>query len=185
MRVSQYQFDNIHKQMEKEYGKIRKGEEEGHAVVLFPMEGNLLKVYRANPKSNGRRLLEALSLALFQVKSCLTDEEYDLEPFRSEDNERLVHALLMAFDPFTNQEIKEVLEQDGRLDLGDEQALKEYYKEPVICLLRIRESAEIWGRRMGPDGYFKFIESTMGSAVPQNEELNFSVPLPQEDEETS
>lgn len=31
-----YQFERIYSQMEKEFGKIRKGEEDGYAMLLFP-----------------------------------------------------------------------------------------------------------------------------------------------------
>jgi len=67
MRVNQYQFDNICKQMEKEFGKIRKGEEEQYMSFLFPIEANLLKTHRQFPVSNSRRLLEAIPLTLFQL----------------------------------------------------------------------------------------------------------------------
>ena len=57
-----YQFERIYSQMEKEFGKIRKGEEDAYAMLLFPMESNALKIRRANPKSNSRRLREAIGL---------------------------------------------------------------------------------------------------------------------------
>ena len=38
-----YQFEKIYSQMEREFGKIRKGEEETYAMLLLPMEGNVLK----------------------------------------------------------------------------------------------------------------------------------------------
>ena len=38
VKVSQYQFNRIGSQMEREYGKIRKGEEDAHMMLLFPME---------------------------------------------------------------------------------------------------------------------------------------------------
>ena len=43
-----YQFEKIYSQMEREFGKIRKGEEETYAMLLLPMEGNVLKKYTAN-----------------------------------------------------------------------------------------------------------------------------------------
>ena len=84
VKVSQYQFNRIGSQMEREYGKIRKGEEDAHMMLLFPMEGNMLKVHRAHPESNGRRAIEAIVITLFQIQSYLSDDEYDLDSFRSE-----------------------------------------------------------------------------------------------------
>lgn len=175
MKVNQYKFDNICSQMEKEFGKMKKGEEGQYMMQLFPMESNLLKVHRKNPASNSRRLLEAISLVLFQIKSRLTDEEYDLDNFWSEDNEKLAHALLMAFDPFTNEEIKAVIEENASSDLNNKDALREFYKIPVMCILRIRDSVDTVGKNLGANGYFEFIEQHMGASIPQDEEFKFSV----------
>ena len=64
--MQQYQFDRIYSQMEKEFGRIRTGEEE-HMMMLFPIEGNLLKTYRKYPASNSRRPREAIGLVLFDI----------------------------------------------------------------------------------------------------------------------
>lgn len=106
-----YQFEKIYSQMEKEFGKIRKGEEETYAMLLLPMEGNVLKIHRKFPESNSRRLREAIALALFDVKGNYSGEKYDTSNFRNEENERLEKALLMAFDPYTNKEIMELLKE--------------------------------------------------------------------------
>lgn len=177
VKVSQYQFNRIGSQMEREYGKIRKGEEDAHMMLLFPMEGNMLKVHRAHPESNGRRAIEAIVITLFQIQSYLSDDEYDLDSFRSEENERLVQALLMAFDPFTNSEIRTALEE-ASVDLGSMEALKELYGEPVRCLLKIKDSVELWSRERGVDGYFRFIENTIGAAVERDQKMNFAVAVP-------
>ncbi len=177
VNVNNYQFDKICTQMKNDFGKIKKGEEEDHGMMLFPMEGNLLKTHRSNPSSNSRRLSEAISLVLFQIKSYLTGEEYNLDSFQSTDNERLVHALLMAFDPFTNEEIKSVLGQKKIVDLTDRNQLKAFYQEPIICILRIKDSVDMWEKRMGLDGYFTFIEEYMGSSIPQEEELKYTICL--------
>ena len=65
-----YQFERIYSQMEKEFGKIYKGNEEEYAMLLFPMEGNALKVHRAYPASNSRRLREAMKTMRDWKKHC-------------------------------------------------------------------------------------------------------------------
>lgn len=177
MKINQYQFDKICKQMENEFGKIRKGEEQHHEMMFFPMEGNLLKTYRANPSANSRRLLEAISIVLYRIKEYLDEEVYDVEQFKNQDNNMLAHALLMAFDPFTNGEIKEVIEVNKMLDLSKKEELKKYYKEPVKCINRIKASVEVWEKRGGANGYFEFIEATIGECVKQDQEFEFSVML--------
>ncbi len=163
-----YQFEKIYSEMEKGYRKIRKGEEESHAMMLFTMEGNVLKVHRAYPKSNSRRLREAIGLVLFDIKGRVTGESIDTGRFRDEDNGRLEKALLMSFDPFTNEEVRDVL---GQMDA---EQLNKYYKEPVMCLLRIKDSVDTWEKRGGSDGYFDFIERYMGTQI-NDDKMNFSV----------
>ena len=62
-----YQFERIYSQMEKEFGKIQKGEEGVYSMLLLPLEGNALKVRRKAPLSNSRRLREAIALVLFDI----------------------------------------------------------------------------------------------------------------------
>ena len=80
------------------------GRENNHAVI--PVWKNLF-----TNESNSRRLREAIALALFDVKGNYSGEKYDTSNFRNEENERLEKALLMAFDPYTNKEIMELLKE--------------------------------------------------------------------------
>lgn len=52
--------------------------------------------------------------------------------------------------------------------------LRKYYREPVMCLLRIKDSIDIWEKRAGANGYFDFIEKYMGSQI-SGDEMKFSV----------
>ena len=160
--------------MEREFGKIGKGEEETYAMLLLSMEGNVLKIHREFPESNSRRLREAIALALFDVKGNCSGEKYDTDSFRNKENERLEKALLMAFDPYTNDEIMELLKEQFQMDMLSQEQVKEYYKFPVMCLLRIKESIDTWEKRSGSDGYFDFIEGYMGREITGNE-MNFSI----------
>ncbi len=172
-----YQFERIYSQMEKEFGKIRKGEEEVYSMLLLPLEGNVLKIHRKFPSSNSRRLREAIALVLFDIKEKYTGEEEDTEKFRNEDNEKLEKALLMAFDPYTNEEVMEQLKKQTKTDEFTQETLKDYYKLPVMCLLRIKDSIDTWEKRSGADGYFDFIESYMGSQI-NGTEMNFTIMSP-------
>lgn len=151
-----YQFERIYSQMEKEFGKIKKGNEEEYMMQLSMLEGNVLKIHREDPNANSRRLREAIALVLFDIKSHYTNNVYDIEDFRNEENEKLEKALLEVFDPFSNEEIKENIGNDLK-----EEQLFEYYRVWVLCLLRIKESIDTWEKRMGSNGYFLFIEQYM------------------------
>ena len=169
-----YQLERIYSQMEKEFGKMRKGEEEVYSMLLLPLEGNALKVHREFPSSNSRRLREAIALVLFDIKERCTVEKADTGKFRNEDNEKLEKALLMAFDPYTNVEVMELLKQQENTEKLSPEMLKSYYKFPVMCLLRIKDSIDTWEKRSGADGYFDFIESYMGSQI-KGTEMNFTL----------
>ena len=169
-----YQFERIYSQMEKEFGKIRKGEEDVYSMLLLPLEGNVLKIHREFPLSNSRRLREAIALALFDIKGRCSGETADTGKFRNEDNEKLEKALLMAFDPYTNMEVMELLKQQTQTGEITLEMLKSYYKIPVMCLLRIKDSIDTWEKQAGADGYFDFIESYIGSKIKGNE-MKFTI----------
>ena len=52
--------------------------------------------------------------------------------------------------------------------------LKEYYKFPVMCLLRIKDSIDLWEKQSGSNGYFDFVENYMGDEI-RGTEMNFSI----------
>ncbi|MDE7310346.1 MAG: hypothetical protein K2N87_01810 [Eubacterium sp.] len=163
--MQQYQFEKIYSQMEKEFGSIERGEEDFHTMMFYPMESNLLKTHRKYPSSNSRRLREAISLVLFDIKSRYTGEQFSLDKFRDDDNARLEYALLMSFDPFTNEELRSILTGELKMNLNDLDKLHDYYAEPISCLLRLRESVDTWEKRLGSNGYFEFAESYIGAQI--------------------
>ena len=172
-----FEFEKIARKMEKQFGKISKGDEESHAMVLFPMEGNLLKINRKYPASNSRRLREAIFITLHQIDSYLTGEKADTGSFENEDNIRLKDALMYVFDPFSNEEVKAILTEKSELDLEDREQLESYYREPVQCILRILDSVDHWEKRCGSNGYFQFVENWLGEKVPRDDKLNYAILL--------
>lgn len=174
-----YQFERIFSQMEKEFGKVKSGQEEYHAMMLMSLESNALKIHRKYPSANSRSLREAIALVLFDVKEQCTGQIINTDSFRDDDNNRLEKALLMAFDPFTNEELKEVIASQTTIDLSDYDQLHAYYVEPVSCLLRIKESIDKWIKQNGSDGYFDFIEQFMGSKI-HGDEMKFSILVPKQ-----
>ncbi len=173
--MNQYQFQQIARRMEQKYGKMRKNGEDEYAMLLFPMESNLLKTHRMNPKANSRRLEEAILLVLYEVENRINEKNEDVSSYENKENILLKDALLKAFDPFANEELEAVLYESGKIDMQDKEALTRYYKEPVICILRIKDSVEYWIKRGGSDGYFDFLEEWFGNEVPDDDEMHFSI----------
>lgn len=172
-KIKRYDFDRISGRMAQKYGSIKKGEEEEHSISLFCMESNLLKLHREEEKRDGRRAVEAIHICLLTIDGYLREINYDLSAFLSEENQALAHGLLMSFDPFTNPEIREGLE-DRDLDSGE--AMEAYYEEPVKCLLRLEKSIELWTKARGNNGYFQYIEDLMGDTVKKDTKMEFAVP---------
>jgi hypothetical protein len=172
--MQQYQFEKIYSLMEREFGKIKSGQEEAHALMLMPIESNALRIHRMYPTSNSRRLREAIALALFDIKERYSGDKINLDSFRDDDNARLEEAVLMAFDPFTNEEVKEIISSQSTLDITNKTMLHDYYAEPIRCLLRIKDSIDTWEKQMGSNGYFDYIEQFMGAEIKGNE-MKFSI----------
>ena len=40
-KINRYNFDRISSRMSQKFGTIKKGDEEDHALLLFPMESNI------------------------------------------------------------------------------------------------------------------------------------------------
>ncbi len=173
--MNQYQFLQIVRRMEQRYGKMKKNEEDRYAMLLFPMESNLLKIHRMNPAANSRRLEEAILLALYEVENRINEEYRDVSSYENKENTLLRNALLKAVDPFANEEIGAILRERRQTDMEDRESLITYYKEPVICILRIKDSVEHWLKRGGSDGYFDFLEEWLGAQVPNDDEMNYSI----------
>lgn len=93
-------------------------------MLLFPLEGNALKVHREFPASNSRRLREAIALVLFDIRERCMGDKAGIRQFRNEDNEKLENALLMAFDPYTNAEVMEHLKRQERIEGLSQEMLK-------------------------------------------------------------
>lgn len=161
--------------MAQKFGTITMGQEQGHELFMFPMESNLLKLHREDEKRNSRRAIEAIHICLLTIDGYLTDTQYDLEQFTSEENQALAKGLLMSFDPFTNEEIREVL--GDSFQTGSAEALEAYFEEPVKCLLRIEKSIELWTKARGNEGYFQYMEDLTGDLVKKDTRMEYAVPL--------
>jgi len=172
IRANNYKMEKIADKMSKKFGKIKKGEEANYSLELFTMESNLLKIHRKYPKYNSRKVIEAINILLLKINGYLNDIEYDFSGQLDDANKAYLEALQTCCDPFFNEELKAVLGED--FDLTDKKTLEEFFATRVMCLIRIKESAELWNKEWGRDGYFKFLENHMGDMI-ESDELNFTV----------
>jgi hypothetical protein len=164
-------FERISSLMAREFGTIKRGNEEVHAFILSPIEGNLLKMSRKTGNRNGRRAMEAIKIALFTISGYLNDCEYDFSKYLTLENQDFVHAVLMAIDPFTNEVLKQALTDE--YDLSSPDGLHEYFSEPIMCLLRIEASAQTWTNRNGVEGYFDFLEEYVAPVISDDYNMDF------------
>jgi len=175
VKVNNYKMGKIADIMAKRFGKIPQEEEEQYYFELYAMESNLLIIYRLHQnekKYNSRRVVEAINLFLLIIDSYLNDIEYDFSGQLNEGNKAYLHALQMSCDPFYNEELKIALKDN--YDFSDKEILKEFFADSVVCLIRIKESVELWNREFGINGYFKFTENFLGKKINGNK-LEFVV----------
>jgi len=168
-------FERISTLMAREFGTIKRGSEEGFAFMLSPIERNLLKMSRKTENNNGRRAMEAVKIALFTISGYLNDCVYDFSKYLTDENKDFVHAVLMAIDPFTNDVLKEVLGDEYDWNSTDE--LRDYFAEPVKCLLRIEASMQTWTDRSGAGGYFQFLEKYVAPVTADDYEMDYSAKI--------
>ena len=68
----------------------------------------------------------------------------------------------------------------GYWDLTSPSDLRSYFREPVLCLLRIEKSIALWTEEGGANGYFAYLEQTIGAVIPRDLKMNFSVQVKQQ-----
>jgi len=174
-KVSRYKFEKISSDMGKSFGTIKKGGEEEYSFYLMQMESNLMKMNRIKHINNGRRVIDAVRVCLLKIDGYINKIEYDLDAYLTDDVSIFAKALLMSFDPFVNKEIMSIAKKNGLVDPDSTESLRNYFKTPVMCLLRIEKSVELWTKEFGVNGYFEFIEKTFGSAVRKDDKMNFAI----------
>lgn len=170
-----YKLERISSRMAKEFGTIPKSDEEEYSFLLYPMEGNLLKLHRKDSLGNGRHAIDAIHMCLLKIDGYINGIEYDYDRFITDENRAFLEGLLASFDPFTNQEIFTIANKTYDLNSSDD--LKKYFETPVKCLLRIEKSIELWTKELGVNGYFKFIEEQMGHLVEKDDKMNYTLML--------
>lgn len=175
-----YKFERISLKMAKEFGTIKRGDEDLYSFMLHPMEGNLLKLHRKDPARNGRRAIEAIHMCLLKIDGYINGIDYDFSRFIDDENKALLEGLLMSFDPFTNREIFSIASRT--YDFNSSEDLRSYFENPIKCLLRIEKSIETWTEELGVNGYFDFIEDQIGHLVERDEKMDYSVPLKNRDD---
>ncbi len=170
--------DNIVQRMEKRFGKVAHGDEGTYGELLYPMESNLLKVHRIYSRADGRRTKEAILLTLHEIEDRITGQTHDTSSLQNRGSLMMKKALMMAFDPFTNPELKEALDGVQHCyDLTTPAGLARFYAIPVRCILRILDSVQKFTTKQEPSQYFEFLEYFMGKKV-HGHEMNYAVLAP-------
>ena len=180
--MNAYQFEQIARRLQKEHGKIQKGDEEPYTMFFMPMETNVLRVHRKHPEANDQRLMEAINLALHTISGRIEGNIPDLSAFENSENILYRDALLMAFDPFTNEEIAPLLEKRGMERFEEKSFRKNYYHVPILCLMRIQESVVFWHNFFGNDSYFRHCEDDLGDLI-KDDKMHYTIPVGKEEYE--
>jgi hypothetical protein len=172
--VDAYRLNRISSLMAKEFGTIPKGEEDEDPYwrLLFSIESNLLKLHRENPLFTGSWAIKAVKMSLLVIDGYIREIEYDYSRFANEANQSFMHVMLMAVDPFTNPEIKKNIMKDRNAFNATE-----YFELPIKCLLRIEKSIQLWTGDFGENGYFQFLEKTLGDNIKSDNKMNFVVEI--------
>ena len=173
--VDSYKLDRISSRMAKDFGKIPRGGEEMYSFIMHPMEGNMLKLHRAEPSRNGRHAIDAIHMCLLTIDGYINGIEYDFSRIPTEHCNAFYEGLLFSFDPFNNQELLAVAKKV--YDLNAPADLKKIFELPVKCLLRIEKSIELWTNEFGANGYFKFIEDQLGHIVDHDNKMNYTMAM--------
>ena len=62
-----------------------------------------------------------------------------------------------------------------KADLSNPASMEEYYKSPIMCVLRILDSVNLWINQQGSNGYFDFLESFIGKRIKNDGKMNYAI----------
>ena len=162
IKVKSYHMNKVRGNMKIKYGQITPGKEDAYIEMLSSIEINMLLANWLNPSINGRRVEEAIKMALLTIEGYLGDVTYDFSHVMNEESEELLHIILDTFDPLTNQVIEEIVEE--KYGSSNITILEEYYRIPVRALNYILDSVERHND-FGTEAYFNFINEMFGEAI--------------------
>jgi len=171
------QLKSITNKIKKEFGYIPKGQENNYASILYTFEANLLNKHRTT-RIPSRRALDSVYMCLWVIEGYLRDEEFDFQHLLTPETEVYLNTLLQTFDPFTREEVREVLEKS--YDLTNKESLKRLLTPFAQSLNRLADSIELWNKKQGTNGYFRFLENNIGGAVKHEDQIHFLAEIPKD-----
>ncbi len=168
LKINTYKIERTESLFRGIYQPMKKGDEQQYESLLFAMEHNLLKLHRKNRKLTSLRVIEAINLALIKIYEVLKEVKYETDFYENLENGIFCNKLQMSYDPFCNQLINSMIAQD--YDLEKKEVKLRYFEDPFKCLVRIKESIQMWEKELGMNGYFKFLENTIGVLVSDDDD---------------
>lgn len=148
-KLINYDMKRILSRTEKDFGKIKRGEEEFYNPQLDYIEQEIYRIYSIIPISD-YELQEIIPAIIYDLKGYIDNKIYDYSDLLSGKLIKYLKELEKLFNPFINEEIK--INSKGLNDL------KGLFTLPIICLTRIYDSIDFWRNRYGKDGYFRMLE---------------------------
>ena len=167
--MNRYQFERVPKYLEQTYGKIRHGDEGGYELFLMTLESNIYYTFVNTPGAHEVDIGNGLLLAMHVLNDRDRGVDSEAESFATEHGKDFRDAILFAFDPHYNDELKTRLE-DVLADWETSRDYKSTIKLGAMCMIRIYESYQFW-RQNG--SYFRFIEDFFREGKAKPEHLNF------------
>ncbi|MBE6422206.1 hypothetical protein [Succinivibrio dextrinosolvens] len=137
------------------------------AQILYVIESNLL--FQIDRLEEGKSSYEikssevdtALRICIFKILEKVTGEEYDTSIHEEGIIKDLVYAVLYAFDPFTNEDVKKILSEQTEVefDLSNLEMKKDYFLNYVNAICMLLKSLEIRDQMHGYNGYVHFLKT--------------------------
>lgn len=162
MEVSAYNLKKVPRTIKRMYPHLNERSSPDGIVPIFlsTIEGNILFVIDShNKECKSSSIDTALRIACYKVFSHIEALDYDTSVHENEVINDFVHAILYAFDPFTNETLMGMLKDSPDLFAKDDrEVLKKYYESGFDAILRILFSLEVRDDMYGYNGYVKFLD---------------------------
>lgn len=159
--IDKRKLNKMLRNIKKEFGTIKHGEESYYEEGLFAFENNLY-IQSQMYGLNSRQIKDIVMVWIVKLYGLYHDTDYDLSYTIDEDLIEMTKPLVYNCNPYINEELKKEFIQDHPdEDIDTPEMKRRNYEMNFRLLQRILESIEFWNKEYGSNGYLDYLSHFM------------------------
>lgn len=159
--IDKRKLNKMLRNIKKEFGTIKHGEESYYEEGLFAFENNLY-IQSQMYGLNSRQIKDIVMVWIVKLYGLYHDTDYDLSYTIDEDLIEMTKPLVYNCNPYINEELKkEFMQEHLDDDINTPEMKRRNYEMNCRLLQRILDSIEFWNKEYGSNGYLDYLSHFM------------------------